>query len=155
MKRAISILIVLTVLFAVLTAFADEGEYFIICNPESYVWVRRSPKKTAEETGRLEIGDKVYADGPRKNGYVHVDGLSTEWGEGWVWKGYLVEDQPVIYNGNGTVASNGRVACRRYVNGSRKGWAKSGTEVRVLAYSDEWAVTSRGFIQTKYLEMWE
>jgi len=150
MKRLIAIILLLCSLFGL--AVADE--YYIICNPKSYVNVRMSPKKASDGTGRLEFGDLVTTDGRRRNGYLHCVGLSNEWGEGWVYKGYLVPDKPVRETCMATVVSNGRVACRRYVNGKRKAWAYNGDEVTVYGYSDEWAVTSKGFIQLRYLEVW-
>ena len=155
MKRAISIILLFAVLTAVFAAFADEVEYYVICDPRSYVCVHLHPKKSGEETGRLEIGDRVYADGRKRNGFLHCTGINNEWGEGWVWKGYLVEDRPTVCSTRATVVSRGKVFCRSYVNGAKVGKLKSGAEVQVLAYSDEWAVTKKGYIRTQYLEMWE
>ena len=132
-----------------LTAQADENEYFVICNPESYVWVRRSPKKASQEEGYLEIGDSVWSNGETRNGFmkVYTDGI-----DGWVFKGYLITSRPVVNKHRAVVNSNARVACRRYVNGSKQGWVKNGQEVTVFATGDGWAVTSKGFIKEEYLE---
>lgn len=155
MKRLLTFIVFITLVTAILTVFADEVEYYIICDPKSHVCVRRSPKRSGEESGRLEFGDKVWADGKKKNGFLHCVGINNEWGEGWVYKGNLVEDQPVTFGGKATIVGNGKVFCRRCVNGAKQGALKTGTEVKVLAYSDEWAVTSKGYIKTEYLEMWE
>lgn len=155
MRRAIALALLLTALIGVSVSFADEVEYFIICDPESYVCVHLTPKKKGQETGRLEIGDKVYADGKKKNGFMHCVGINNEWGEGWVYKGYLVEEKPIVHKTKATVTSNGKVFCRSYVNGAKHGSLKNGAEVKVLAYTSEWAVTNKGYIQTRYLEMGE
>lgn len=153
MKRLISVILILTILTAVLPVSAEEHEYFIICNPKSYVCVRRTPKKGAEESGRLDCGDKFISDGKKKNGYIHVLGV-TEDGEGWVHRGYVIEDQPTVENLRATVAATGRVKTRRYIGGKKLEWLEVCTDVWVYAISDEWAVTNRGFIRTKYLEVW-
>ena len=149
MRRLIAIIAILTILIGCLTAQADEQEYFVICNPESYVWVRRSPKKASQEEGYLEIGDSVWSKGEKRNGFlkVYADGI-----EGWVFKGYLIETPPTVDKHTATVVSNARVACRRYVNGSKQGWVKNGQEVMVYAEGDGWAVTNKGFVKAEYLE---
>lgn len=152
MKRAISIILLLAI-FATSAAFADENEYFILCNPDSHVCIRRSPKKDSDEIGQLEFGDMILTDGRKRNGFLHCIRLSNEWGEGWVYKGYLVQDEPRKWGQLVSVTANGRVASRRYVNGKRQGWLKRGQKVTVYGYSDEWAVTNRGFVKTKFLEV--
>lgn len=155
MRKVLSLITVFALLWCHLPAFGDEVEYFIICDPKTSVCVHLAPKKSSEETGRLEFGDRVYADGKKKNGFMHCIGINNEWGEGWVHKGYLVEDKPIVCGKMATVVSNGKVFCRSCVNGTKHGSLKNGTEVKVLAYSDEWAVTKKGYIKTEYLEIWE
>lgn len=155
MKKIIVIILLLAAITGLLPGCAEEAEYYVICDPQSHVCVHLSPKKKSEETGRLEIGDKVYAEGQKKNGFLYCTGINNEWGGGWVYKGYLVEDKPVVCGTTATVVSNGKVFCRNYVNGSKCGSLKNGAEVKVLAYSQEWAVTKKGYIKTEYLEMWE
>ena len=153
MKRIITILALISVLTLIIAGSVAEDEYFIICNPKSYVNVRRSPKKGAEEIGRLDCGDSFLSDGKKKNGYIHVVGM-TEYGEGWIHKGYVVEDQPIIESLRGTIAATGRVKTRRYIGGKKLEWLEVCTDVWIYVMSDEWAVTNRGFIRTKYLEVW-
>lgn len=150
------IFILLAIIFlAVGIAKADETR-FILCDPKptNHVAVRRSPRKGAEETGRLFCGDEILTDGKTKNGYLHILGM-TEYGEGWVHTGYVVDDQPVIEICNATVAANGRVMSWRYIGNKKNGWLDVCTEVKVFARSDEWAVTSKGYIRMKYLEVWQ
>lgn len=49
MKRVIALVIVISSLLTVLATSSLADTYFIICNPKSYVNVRSSPKKGAEE----------------------------------------------------------------------------------------------------------
>jgi len=43
---------------------------------------------------------------------------------------------------------------RRNIRGKRTAWLAVCSEVRVYARSEEWAVTSRGFVRMEYLEVW-
>ena len=150
------VLIVLMLIFLVGISFAEEDIYtedmWIMCKPDSMVNVRFSPKKTSEVTGYLMLGDKVRTDLVKKNNYYHVY-VDNEDGEGWVHEWYLVQFEPVIVNKTYMVVCNGRLAVRRGVNGSRKGWLKNGTEVMVYAImDDEWAVTNYGFVMIEFME---
>ena len=147
-----ALFLVLTLLLAVSTAFAEEDELFIICDPKSHVNVRRSPNMDGEEIGWLEFGDMVWTDGVKKNGFIHCF-LNIESGEGWVYAKYLIDEKPTQYGGKAVIRSNGRVACRRFINGKRQGWLKPNQSVTVLAYTTEWALTKRGYVMTEYLEI--
>ena len=153
MKRIIALVIVLTASIVCFTAFSESSDKYIICNPESYVLVRKSPKNTAEATGRLDCGDTIQTDGKQKDGFLHILGV-TEFGEGWVFQGYIVDDEPMIEQGKATVTANGRVAARKYIGSKEYKWVKVCTDVKLLARSEEWAVTDKGFIKTEYLELW-
>lgn len=155
MHKTAMIFIVLMILTVCYIAGAEDEEKYILCNPriDNHVAVRKSPRRGAEETGRLECGDKIWTDGKTRNGYLHIYGI-TEDGEGWVHKGYVVDDRPVIEKYIATVAASGRVAARRYIGGKRNKWLEVCTDVKVYAKSDEWAVTNEGYIQIKYLECW-
>jgi hypothetical protein len=143
------------ILSVIYIAGAEDGYKYILCNPKptNHVAIRRNPRKGSEETGRLDCGDRIYTDGRKLNGYIHILGM-TEDGEGWVHQGYVVDDEPVIEKCGATVAANGRVKARRYINGKRIAWLDVCTELTVYARSEEWAVTNRGYVQTKYLEVW-
>lgn len=155
MHKVITVIIILLIVSACYLAGAEEKTMFVLCDPkpENRLCVRRFPKKGAEETGYLTCGDKILTDGKTRNGFVHILGV-TEDGEGWVHKGYLVEDKPVIEECRASIAANGRVKARRYIGGSKASWLDVLTEVTVYALSEEWAVTSRGYIRTEFLEVW-
>lgn len=152
MMVIITVFVLLTVCYI---AGAEESEKYILCDPKptNRVAIRSKPKKGAEETGRLECGDRIITDGKIKNGYLHILGV-TEAGEGWVHKGYVVDDPPVIEECYATVAATGRVRTYNRVCGKKSGWVNVCTDIRVYARSEEWAVTSKGYIKTKYLEVW-
>ena len=136
-------------------AHADQP-CWILCQPDSWVYARTSPKKKSMELGRLECGEMVYTDGITKNGFVHVYDLNFESSEGWVSKGYVVYDEPYSPRFPETqIKSNGRVSARRTINGKRRCWVKDGQSVRVYMASKEWCVTNKGFIKTKFIELGE
>ena len=155
MHRAAIVVIILLLLAVCYIAGAEEETRFILCDPKptNRVAVRRSPRKGAEETGWLECGDSILTDGKTKNGYLHILGI-TEYGEGWVHHGYVVNDKPIIERCNATVIGNGMVKARQNVGGKRISWLDICTDAKVYARSDEWSVTSRGYISTKFLEVW-
>jgi len=134
-------------------AGAESDGYFVLCDPTSYVNARIQPKKAAEIAGRYECGDFVETDGKERNGFVHIVNCSFEYTDAWVSKRYLVKSEPIISETVATIRAKGRVAARRWVNGKRKSWMKPGTTITVYAMSEEWSVTSRGFVQTRYLEV--
>ena len=153
-KAATAIMILLIVCVAYM-AGAEEKTQYILCNPKTtnHVAIRKTPKKGSEEIGRLDCGDCILTDGKEKNGYVRVLGM-TECSEGWVHRGYIVDEKPVIEKCNANIAATGRVMSFRYIGKAKNGWVEIGTNVTVYARSDEWAVTNRGYIRTKYLELW-
>lgn len=153
-KLALIIILLLLVMICYFAGAEDETKY-ILCNPKptSHVAIRRSPKHKAEEIGRLDCGDWFITDGKTRNGYLHLIGL-TEYGEGWVHMGYVVDDKPVIEKCNGTISASGRVKARKHINGTKNCWLAVGDDIRVFARSEEWAVTNKGFIRTEFLEVW-
>lgn len=126
---------------------------YAICTKGDHVNVRPFPNTKHEPSGRLEPGDMVYLDGKKRNGYVHVVGIPTEAGEGWVHKGYLVEDPPELADRDATIVCKGKLAARKNVNGKRTGWLKPGGVVHVWYVSDEWCSTNCGYIRTRFLQL--
>lgn len=149
MRKLLSILLVFACLVA--TACADEVKCYIICKPGSYVCVRNTPKKGGKEAGRFDCGDYIYTDGIEKNGFVHLAGAFE--GDGWVYKGNVVPDQPVIEKQTMRSSSNSNVICRRCVGGKKVGMLKNGDTVTVYARSEDWAVTDKGYIMIRFLEV--
>lgn len=144
MKR---FLIVLLCLLIVCVSALSETVY-VLCQPDSFVYVREFPKKGAPEVGRVELGWQLETDGIRKNGYIRVFGFE---GEAWINAGFVTEYPVAIYTGKTQIHSKGRVACRRAINGTRRKWLKNETEVTIYAFAEDWSITDKGFIQTKYL----
>ena len=154
LKRIICAMLCLAALGTCFSASGESERVFVFCNPETSVNVRRTPQMGADVSGYLDFGDWVETDGEKKNGFLHVLGI-TENGEGWIFAGYVVEDEPIkLENARAYIAASGRVMSYRWVAGKKNGWVSNNAEVKVFALSDEWAVTNRGYIRTKYLEVW-
>ena len=142
-------LVIATVAQAVTSKDTVTG--WVICQPGDYVNARMWPSRKQDGIGMLETGYKIELDGETKNGFAHCEfGLET--GDGWVYSGYIVFDEPVWKDGAWyEVESRGRVAARKYIGGPRRCWVQPGDEVQVFWWSQEWCVTTRGFIRSEYL----
>ena len=154
MKKILSMILILVLSFTV--SYAEEPEEidcWVMCQPDSWVYARLNPNKNSMEIGRLECGDHIYTDGKEKNGFLHVYVL-FEYGEGWVHKGYIVYDEPQkpVFQET-TIQSNGRVKARKTIGGKRRCWLKDEQKIKVYMYSEEWAVTNKGFVQTQFIDL--
>lgn len=123
---------------------------YVLC--ADFVYVRPHPNKKGEILGRLETGDIVYLDGKTRNGYLHVSCTGLE-DDGWIYKGYVVYDKPERIGQRATIISKGRLAARKNVGGKRTRWLKPMASVFVYYWSDEWAVTNCGYVQSQFLEL--
>ena len=124
-----------------------------MCQPGDYVNARMAPSTRSESVARLETGDAFEIDGRSKNGFMHAPSFPCENGEAWVYAGYIVTEQPQSACGKlYRIKSNGRVACRKHIEGPRRCWVVDGSEVKVWGFTSEWAVTNKGFIQSRYIE---
>ena len=149
------VLMFLMVISAITYAVADmlKPEYldvWILCQPDSFVNIRAKPSTRSSAEGYLMCGDKVQFTGKTENGFLHCI-CSNELGEGWVYCGYVVLDEPIEVNEKRLIEANGRVACRRTITGNRRCWVVNGSEVNVYWESDEWSVTDKGFIMTEFI----
>ena len=152
-RRIMALILLLTMVLLWSRVKAEDKLIYILCHPESYVNVRKTPLMNGEEIGWLDCGDSVMTDGKRKNGFIHVFGI-TEANQGWVYAGYVVDDLPVIESGCYGAVCGSKVRARRNIGGKRVGWLYEMTEVKVFARSEEWAVTDKGFVRTEYLDVW-
>lgn len=128
---------------------------WVICMKNDVVNVRQGASRSSCEIGRLESGTMVYLDGKKKHGYVHAVGLNTEYGEGWIHSGYLVDEEPEYVNCTAVIISKGRLAARKYVDGKRTRWLKPGAELKVYYWTDSWSLTNCGYVKSEFLELEE
>ena len=144
MKR---FLIIMLCLLIVCASALGETVY-VLCQPDSFVYVRMFPKRGAEVAGFAELGQALETDGVRRNGFLLVYGYE---GEAWINSGFVTEYPVTVETVDGWVNSSGRVACRRSVKGTRRKWLSDGDDVTIYAYADDWSITDKGFIKTAYL----
>ena len=141
------------VFFLVDVSRAEEYETaYILARPNKYVNVRPKPGLKYKTQGWLMCGDKIYLDGKKRNGFLHVVDLPAEDPNGWVYEGYIVYEEPKRIDWDYLVVSNGRLAARNCIGGKVNKWLKPFTEVHVYYEADGWAVTDYGFVKFEYLE---
>lgn len=148
-----TIIILLLIFFCRSAGIAEKSDYteaYILC--VDYVNVRPFPNRKGEPVGRLESGDRVWLDGKKRNGFLHIVDTGME-SDGWVYKGFVVYDEPERIYQTAVIVSRGRLAARKYVNGRRTRWLKPKATLRVYYWSDDWCVTNCGYVQSRYLEL--
>lgn len=157
-KVLIEIAIIAAVLLGFYSAFMSIAkadtiteEVWILCEPKGTVNIRSTPG--GRIFGGATCGDKMWTDNRQKNGFIHVLDLAAEEENGWVSARYVIFDEPEEVNIEMTVDSDGRVACRKFINGNIKGWVYDGDKVFVYWTSDEWSITNKGYIKSEFLEM--
>ena len=151
MKRMIMLLMALILLCTVASAERIQEEVWVLCMPDSEVNVRERPKKTGQIFGGAMCGACMWTDNVKRNGYLHVLDLAAESDTGWISARYVVYDEPVEVNAVMEIRSDGRVACRRWINGKINSWIMNGDRLTVYWMSPSWAVTSRGYIRSEFL----
>ena len=152
---------ILTTLILVMCVSCAFGEtVWVLCDPDSYVNIRPFASKKEDPCGIMECGWSAETNNKSKNGFIYLSEVAIEQGSGWIKKGYVVYSEPVIYTYRANVYSKGRVACFRAINGKRRCWVNNGDTITVYATSEEWSVTNKGYIKTKYIgvdydDLWE
>ena len=161
LTKALIVILAAVLLFASYTVATEidrahaETVYatgYILC--KDYVIIRQWASRHATEIGQLDPCDTVEIDGKTKDGFAHI----VEPVDGWVWAGNIVFSQPEQIGSLAFVTAKNRLACRRWVDGPHvesRPWVINGSEVRVFYMCDEWAVTSRGYVRSEWLEVEE
>ena len=167
-EKILAFVVFLAVLITVVVAITVsvcKGEdalvkCWVMCKPENhdhtinYVHVRRVPSKTGMEVGYLDAGDWFMTDGTSADGWIRCYDIG-EYGEGWVYCGFVTEYEPEPVFETYCCVAKTRVACRRWMNGpkiERTPWLANGSNVDMFYIAGDWALTSRGYIMSKYLE---
>ena len=150
--------LITTILILIMIASTAVGET-IFCKPNDTVNVRARATTRSSVEGFLECGDEIETDGKTakdKQGrtWVHIVNTHLEIGDAWVC-GMYVSDSPVtIENTYAYVSAKGRTALRRSPNGERIKWLKNGEELEIIAYSEEWALTTRGYVSLDCIDFY-
>jgi hypothetical protein len=155
--RVILILVVLaaTVALAIAGRAEETVTRWALCKPGDRVNLRLEPSKSSRSVGWLECGDSFQTDGTKKKGWIRV--LDAGECECWIYSGYVAEDEPEAVFENYVCVAKKWVACRRWVNGPQVNgklrWLHNGSSVNVFYIAGKWAVTSRGYIRSEWLEV--
>ena len=140
-------------------ANAEEtmAKCWVMCKPGEgqRVHVRSEPNKGSAEIGFLEAGDWFMTDGESLDGWIRCHGVGEQ--AGWIYSGYVVTEEPEQVFERYVCVAQKQVACRRWIGGpqidGRGAWLKNGSNVDVFLIADGWAVTSRGYIRSEWLEV--
>ena len=151
----VEILLVAVLIFAAITLLNNlgiaEDVNYVMCMDR--VNIRMGASSRSDCVGWLEPGDTVYPDGKKKNGFIHCEIPSIEAGEGWIHRGYLVDEPPEKMDRAGYVIGNSKVQARKNVSGKRTRWLKPGGEVMVYWWTSEWCLTDCGYVMTDFIEL--
>ena len=152
-----AILCAVMIVAAVLIGNAEDQliTCWALCKPKSHVEVHERPDKDSPVVGRLDPLDTFRTDGESKNGFIWCDiGESCD---GWIYCGYVSTEEPEAVGERYVCVAKKQVACRRWINGpqiaGRAGWLRNMQTVEVFYRTDSWSVTSRGYIQSEWLEV--
>ena len=154
---ALRVILAAVIVFAAAVIAARAEEHltcWVLCKPGDYVNIRTAPGKKAPVSGYLECGDSFTTDGTSRDGWIRVLDAG-ESAEAWIYCGYVVTEEPVAVFESRSVVARKRVACRRWVDGPQveaRPWLINGSEVQVFYIAGDWAVTSRGFVKSEWLE---
>ena len=159
LKVIAEIAVIAAVIYAIICFFGSLGvaeeQYtraWIVCQPNDYVNARNRPSSRSECVGWFDPGEEILLDGEKQNGFLHCVGRFETCGA-WVFSGYVVYEEPVKTDIHAYVISNRKLQARKYINGKRRCWLKTGDEIKIHWYTNEWCVTNKGFVMTRYLEM--
>ena len=128
---------------------------WVMCRPGDYVNVRVSASRKSRQAGYLECGDSFLTDGYSRNGFIRVYSVG-EGSEAWIYSGYVVTEKPEKIGATYVCVAKKRVACRKWIGGPQvegRPWLRNGETCQVFLMADGWAVTSRGYIKSEWLEM--
>ena len=150
------LVIVLLLIGAIIGSYCHSEEQlatcWIMCKPGSTVTIREKPDKESAVHGRLDCGDSFQTDGEMKDGWI-----SCCAGEGgWVYLGYVVTEKPQKIGERYVCVAIKQAACRRWMAGpqiEKRPWIRNGEFCEVFCMADGWAVTSRGYIRSEWLEV--
>ena len=156
----IALLAVLITVVVAITVSVCKGEdalvrCWVMCKPGNYVNVRRVPSKSGKEVGYLDAGDWFETDAVSADGFIRCYDIG-EYGEGWVYCGYVVTEEPEVINETYVCCAPKRVACRRWIGGPQVSgcpWLVNLSTVYVYYIADGWACTNLGYIKAEYLEV--
>lgn len=151
MKRLIALFLSFFFAFPALAEVPEEA--WVMCQPKSEVVVRVAANRHSREAARVFPGDRLILTGKKQGRWYQIE-LPCENGGGWVRGDFLSFTEPEMFEGGKEFVTTRKNLKARYsIRGNvRKTFRKKGVCVKVYLMSEEWSVTSQGFIMTKFLE---
>lgn len=156
----IKFLMIVLIIAGIVWVLTDVGladgteSVWVLCDPDSYVCIREAPRKSAFAVGGATCGTRLETDGKQKGSYIHLVNVPAEDCEGWISTQFIVYDEPYPMDRTATVVSNGKLAVRKGIGGKVKKWLKPMEDsVRIRWWSEEWCLTTAGYVQTEFLEL--
>jgi len=127
------------------------AEAWVMCQPDSSVNVRERPNKHSEVVCEAYAGDRITLDGKKQGRWYHCL-IPCEAGEGWIRGDFLSFYEPEYWpEGRKFETTAGNLNARFSIRGNIRKRLGKGVTLTVYLCSEEWSVTSQGFIQTKFL----
>ena len=143
------ILFLFTLFLVLIAATARAETYYVTAN--GGLNLRWEPSKRSRVEAVAEQGEELEV--------TALDGqwATVQWGVDTLYCSisYLSQQEPSQTNGQGKIASNGRVALRDMPGGKRVGWMHNGDKVSISGVVDGWCRTEKGYVAQEYVEMEE
>ena len=143
------ILFLFILFLALIAATAKAETYYVTAN--GGLNLRWEPNKRSRVEAVAEQGEELEV--------TALDGqwATVQWGADTLYCSisYLSQQEPSQTNGQGKIASNGRVALRDMPGGKRVGWMHNGDKVSISGVVDGWCRTEKGYVAQEYVEMEE
>ena len=138
-------------------AYADTA--YVFCRPDDFVNIRYAPTTNSDDIGRFECGDSFETDGVKKKDkknrtWLHIINAGLEVDDAWICASYVQYSPIIIETAYATVVAKGRTAIRKSPNGKLNKWVENGDDLKIVARSDEWALTERGCVSMDCIEVW-
>lgn len=131
---------------------ARSETMYAMCRSHINVRAWASKKSTIE--GRLHCGDAIETEKTVRRGglrWFYCTDLPCEISNGYVCADYFCDSPVTECDSYATITASGRVAVRKSINGKRIRWAKPGARIHVLAYCDDWILSTRGYIRREFV----
>lgn len=157
MKKFLAFVMALVFVTGAFSLASANMKMHVLCDPNSYVNIRKDPNSKAYIMGKLYAMDDVTVIASRTVGnttWYQIDVFLESGNVGWVSGGFLVYDEISYYKTGveAKIKAKGGVHSRKSIDGKIRSKIKDRSTVQVFLYSNEWCVTNRGYIKTKFID---
>ena len=151
-----TIVVVLAAMAVLLLLSAARAEtWYAFCSPDSYINVRQGAGSQHALAGTLQCGETYEVSDTCKDKrgrtWLKSETPHYEAAVTYVCATYMSRTPVTVETCTVRVDEPGRVAIRKTPGGDRVAWAHEGDTLEALAYNEEWALTTKGFVSMKYI----